>query len=222
MAPSRVWIAILLLLFVAGCAGGRTPSSAGYAPNPQTCEPRAFDYQNAYSNQDTRAGRVYYANLTLSDCTKAYGLGFEGEINERSVDRLIRAYRQDSKQNEVRFLVLNSSGGSVLAGLTLAQFIIAEDLAAVVGDDMICVSMCSFVFITANKRIMSERSKLGIHSASDFRGRANYETNYTLASLLALVPGAHADAYLSIANGTPPDEVTWLSAEQARSLGFAD
>ncbi len=87
---------------------------------------------------------------------------------------------------------------------------------------MVCVSICSFAFITANKRIMGCGARLGIHSASDYSGRANYETNHTLASILSLVPGAEAEAYLSIANATPPNEVTWLDAQQAKELGFTD
>ncbi len=218
----RALIACLLLLATAACA--KPPSGGGPSAKAgaQDCLPRSFDYQDAYSNQDLRSGRVYYADFTFADCSRAFGLGFEGEISEEAIDRLIRTYRADQRQHDIRFLVLNSPGGNVRAGLSLAHFLVDQDLAAIVGEDMICVSICSFAFITANTRIMARGARLGIHSASDYSGRANFETNHTLASILSLVPGAEAQAYLSIANGTPPQDVTWLNPEQARALGFAD
>jgi len=216
----------VLLLAAAGCTGlgqhtptAKAPASAS---GDRDCRSQTFDYEDAYADQAAEAGRIYYATYRLADCSIAYGLGYEGEITEKAVGRLISSYRQDSKENDVRFLVLNSLGGSVRAGLMMAQFLIDEDLAAIVGERMICVSMCSFVFITANRRVMGDNARLGIHSASDYSGRPNRRTNFTLASLLTMVPGAHAEAYLSIANATPPDEVTWLTAHQARSLGFTD
>ncbi len=218
----RACLACLLLLFAAACA--RTPPGAAALPKTvaSDCQPRSFDYQDAYSNQDIRSGRVYYADFTFPDCSRAYGLGFEGEISQEAVDRLIRTYEADRSRHDIRFLVLNSPGGNVRAGLTLAHFMVDRDLAAVVGENMVCVSICSFAFITASTRIMGSGARLGIHSASDYSGRANYETNVTLASILSLVPGAESQAYLAIANATPPQEVTWLNVDQARTLGFAD
>lgn len=218
----RALIACLLLLAAAACARPQPGGSPQAKTSAQDCLPRSFDYQDAYSNQDLRSGRVYYADFTFPDCSRAYGLGFEGEISQDAIDRLIRTYQADRRKHDIRFLVLNSPGGNVRAGLSLAHFLVDQDLAAIVGRNMVCVSICSFAFITANTRIMASGARLGIHSASDYSGRANFETNHTLASILSLVPGAEAQAYLSIANGTPPQDVTWLNVEQARALGFAD
>ncbi len=218
---SRCWKGVLaacLLLALGACAKPKPNGGSLAKTSGQGCIARSFDYQDAYSNQDIRSGRVYYADFTSSDCSRAYGLGFEGEISQEAIDRLIRTYRLDSRRNDIRFLVLNSPGGNVRAGLSLARFIVDRELAAVVGEDIVCVSICSFAFITANIRIMGRGARLGIHSASDHSGRANY----TLASILSLVPGAEARTYLSLANGTPPNDVTWLNADQARALGFSD
>ena len=217
-----------LLLLLAGCAGasrggGETePKSAGQAAKPSSCDPGFYDFQDAYAGDAPRASRVFYARFAFSDCETLYGLGLEGRITDASVLRLLHAYLADSRENEVSFLLLNSPGGSVQAGLQLAEFIIDEQLIAIVGEEMVCVSICSFAFITASSRVMAESARLGIHSASDYQGRAAYGVNHTLASILTLVPGAHAEAYLSLANGTPPDAVTWLSADQAEALGFTD
>ncbi len=218
----RATVACLLVLLASACARTLPTSGTLAKTTARDCIPRSFDYQDAYSNQDIRSGRVYYADFTFADCSRAYGLGFEGEISQEAVDRLVHTYEVDRRKHDIRFLVLNSPGGNVRAGLALAHFIVDQDLAAIIGEDMVCVSICSFAFITANKRIMGRGARLGIHSASDYNGRANYETNETLAQILSLVPGAEAKAYLEIANGTSPQDVTWLNAEQARALGFAD
>ncbi len=218
----RPLIAGLLLLAAAACTSPQAVGSKTSKVTARDCMPRSFDYQDAYSNQELRSGRVYYADFTFADCSRAFGLGFEGEISQEAVDRLIRTYRVDRRKHDIRFLVLNSPGGNVRAGLALAHFLVDQDLAAIVGEDMVCVSICSFAFITATTRIMARGARLGIHSASDYSGRANFETNETLAEILSLVPGAEAQAYLAIANGTSPQDVTWLNAEQARALGFSD
>lgn len=219
VAPAARLLALaLLLLAAAGC----TPSVEEAGLRPQSCTPRVSFAEEDAGAREAGEARVFRATYRHRDCSQRYGLAYEGEIAGPAVKRLIASYGAWSRDREIDFLVMNSPGGSVQAGLVMAHFVISQDLAVLIGDHMVCVSMCSFVFIAANRRLMDEGARLGIHSASDAAGTPSPRTNYTLARLLSLVPGARADAYLEIANQTPPNSVTWLNAEQARALGFAD
>ncbi|GAB5469217.1 MAG: hypothetical protein Kilf2KO_22470 [Rhodospirillales bacterium] len=229
----------ICLLLLGGCAGrgaeGPRPSAQPSAqpstqasaqptmPRQSECIPGFRDLKTAVAGQRrSNSSRVYYVDYTFSSCRSWQGVAFEGRITPTSVENVIQAYAEKDLTSPERFILLNSSGGQLKAGLRLAQFIIEEDLIAIVGRRMICASMCSFIFITANTRIMHDSARLGIHSASDRRGRAALQINQLLARILTAVPGARADAYLSLANATPPDKITWLSAKEAENLGFTD
>ncbi|MEO1193620.1 MAG: hypothetical protein AAFY02_17825 [Pseudomonadota bacterium] len=222
--PLLAILCLGLLLLVSACAGRAVQQAT--ATQPGQCDPGFLGIEPAVDGQTRESkSRLYYLSYTLRSCRTWQGVAFEGRILPESVDQVIEAFEDQERtsgEGGKRFIMLNSTGGQLVAGLKLAQYMIREDLVALVGPKMICASMCSVVFITAKTRRMHSTARLGIHSASDKDGRPVPEVNRLLARILTAVPGARADTYLELADATPPDEITWLSAAEAEALGFTD
>ena len=97
-----------------------------------------------------------------------------------------------------RSIVLESPGGLVATGAYMADMIHAARLKTIVRRD--CASACAMMFYAGTQRELSGR--LGIHSASDATGTANY-----VAKLKHY--GAPAEA-LNAARTTPAGKIVWI------------
>lgn len=66
---------------------------------------------------------------------------------------------------EIRFLALNSSGGSVIEGLKIARLVETRGITTLVTDKHSCFSACSFIFLAGNARYV-RGGQLGVHQFS--------------------------------------------------------
>lgn len=85
----------------------------------------------------------------------------DGEIDFRTPLAFRRALTANPQAHTI---VLNSGGGSVQAGLLLAEEVYDRGMTTVILPDFQCLSACSFVFFAGHARITE--GKLGVHQMS--------------------------------------------------------
>lgn len=83
------------------------------------------------------------------------------EIRDEDIDQLKRVL---ARHAEIKELQLNSSGGSVFAGIEMAGVVMDYDLDTHVAGD--CVSACVDIFLAGNHRSMARGSRIGFHHRS--------------------------------------------------------
>jgi len=82
---------------------------------------------------------------------------FNGEIGQGDNLDLRRAMRN----HDIEYIVLNSPGGLVFEGLTMAGTIHDNGLTTVIPKDALCASACSFMYFAGKER--QALGKLGVH-----------------------------------------------------------
>ena len=165
---------------------------------------------------EMRAGAQQAAEIAIYDDIGAYGVSSRDFIAEL---RTLSA--------PVIHLSINSPGGSVFDALAMYNALrqhSADILVDVLG---VAASAASMVAMAGDKIVMPENSFMMIHNpwsatagnAEELRGMAD-TLDKIAASLVAIYAGR---------TGKPEDEIkalldaeTWLSAEEAVALGFAD
>lgn len=91
-------------------------------------------------------------------------LTIEGEISEGDFDKFISLVRQ---YPNARSLVLNSNGGLVGEGMTIAEIVKFRGMSTFVLNDQACFSICAPIFFSGAKKFIQKDAMLGVHSAKD-------------------------------------------------------
>ena len=154
-----------------------------------------------------------------------YVISVEGEIKEGDADafgKLVR--RQQSKNEPVRTVILNSPGGSVGDAMSIAQIMRDDDgMGALVNDGKTCASACFLIFAAAKERLASPGSTLAVHRASDSRGDSDIAKAGSVELLEAYKTLDVPDNIRLRMIETPPDQIYELSAadkEKMNTPGF--
>lgn len=157
------------------------------------------------------------------------GLGYvitvDGEIKEGDAavfGKLVR--RQQSKNEPVRTVILNSPGGSVGDAMSIAQIMRDDDgMGALVNDGKTCASACFLIFAAAKERLASPGSTLAVHRARDSMGDSDIAKAGSVELLEAYKTLDVPDNIRLRMIETPPDQVYELSAadkEKMNTPGF--
>jgi hypothetical protein len=119
-------------------------------------------------------------------------------------------------------VVLNSTGGSLLAGLRIGSLIRLRNFATVVSDRTLCASACALAWLGGSTRYMGTRSLVGFHAAYKIENGRQEETGAGNALVGAYLNqlGLSNEAIVYITSA-PPNDLTLLSVEDARKLGIA-
>jgi hypothetical protein len=115
-------------------------------------------------------------------------------------------------------LFLASPGGSLAAGLRIANLVSERRLTIVVEGD--CVSACSLPFFAATRRIMKPGTRIGVHSSAKPDGREDDATLATTARIVRVL-AEHGVPRTVVAGmmTAKPDEVYWLTDRELGELG---
>ncbi len=159
-----------------------------------------------------------------------------GEITEdtpQAFEDFLRAEKPPA--SSVR---LNSRGGSLLGGLALGEKFRKHGYGTDVGStdasrDLapgVCASACAYAFLGGTERSLEPNSKLGFHrfsvksgleqpTAKLFTGHDLDSAQRITAALVFYTMKMGIDPRLVVlASGSAPDEVRWLSQDEARDL----
>jgi hypothetical protein len=115
---------------------------------------------------------------------------------------------------------LNSKGGNLLEGVTLADAIRFGKMSTNVGKGATCASACFLIFAAGNTKFANYDANIGVHGASDTNGDETVETGAATVSMARIakelgVPSAIIGRMVV----TPPDDMVWLTPQDLQSMG---
>ncbi len=173
---------------------------------------------------------------TGGNCNGCQWTAAQGEITS-DTPRLFREYLRE--RGQVHFVVLNSPGGDLLAGLELGELIRSSGATTGVGKTVqlqgegvshleeikpgICASSCSFAFMGGVERAVNDGSRLGVHQFYTTNGNEISSTDtQTLAGLtlfhtirLGIDPRV-----IVAASGTSPEQIFWFNDQELSEYGL--
>lgn len=117
-------------------------------------------------------------------------------------------------------VMLDSPGGNLDAALGIGKAIRTHHFATMVGKPL-CASGCALAWLAGEHRYATPESKIGFHAAYIGKGKYATETgmgNALIGSYLARL--GLSDAVVTYITASAPNEVTWLSVEDANQLGI--
>jgi hypothetical protein len=115
---------------------------------------------------------------------------------------------------------LNSTGGKLIEGATIAAAIKREKLATSVESGAVCASACFLAFAAGSSKFVGPGALIGVHKASEKGGR---ETDLSGAASRSMgqfarelgVPSWIVDRMLA----TSPKKIAWLGPKDLQSMG---
>lgn len=175
------------------------------------------DYQTTRNPVKTKT--VYNLKLTSDNTVLLLG-----EINNDNALEAARELQEKAKHNKEVFLLLNSPGGSVLAGLHVVNVVENSHINTICID---CASMASIIFEYGKTRFILGRGILMFHNAAgslsgsfnQIRSRFTFFDNMVNKLNKDISARAGVD-YLSFKNSLA-DEI-WLDGFDALDRGYAD
>src|ERR1700733_8615858 len=99
-------------------------------------------------------------------------ISVSGELTEGDTDAFKAAVKSANDAGKLISSVrLNSSGGSLLEGVQLAEIVKFGKVATSVGQGAICASACFLIFAAGEAKFANYNAQVGVHGASDLSGR---------------------------------------------------
>jgi hypothetical protein len=114
-------------------------------------------------------------------------------------------------------LEIRSGGGSLEEGLDIAR--VVRDKALVVYASSECNSACALIFFAATERYIGRRSKIGVHSVSNERGKEDGDSVRTTVQMSRLLVGLGVPhSVIGKLVATPPAKITYLDNRELVEL----
>lgn len=148
----------------------------------------------------------------------------EGEIEDGDADKFNKIYSKADRDEENDItLILNSSGGSVLAALELAEVIDKVGVFTMVPPEAICASACATIVYTAgNRRDLMEGGLLGFHTCYTSDGKTVEKSSFCNEAIAerAMRNGLDYASVSLFANSYDPGEMAWIGRKVACKFLF--
>jgi hypothetical protein len=114
-------------------------------------------------------------------------------------------------------LDIRSGGGSLEDGVEIAR--IVRDKGLVVYASRECDSVCALVFFAAKERYLARRSKIGVHSVSNQRGKEDADTARSTVMMSRLLAGLGVPhSIIGKIVATPPARIAFLNNHELAGL----
>jgi len=145
-----------------------------------------------------------------------------GEVNIKQVTQQI----QNNKDAEKLIVHIHSPGGDVDEGFGIHDILVASNKVIETRIEGLCASIATVIAMAGTTRLITENSEFMIHTPFTFaEGDADEMQKY--ADQLKAIENKIIDFYVN-KTGTARDSIesmmkeeTWLTADQAKELGFA-
>jgi len=144
-----------------------------------------------------------------------------GQIDPGDADVFMKDLAQSKAAGKpVESVELNSTGGKLIEGATIAAAIKREKIATSVDSGAICASACFLAFAAGNAKFVGPGALIGVHKASEKGGR---ETELSGAASRSMgqfarelgVPSWIVDRMLA----TSAKKIAWLDPQDLQSMG---
>ena len=119
------------------------------------------------------------------------------------------------------FVVFNSEGGNLFAGIEIGKTIRLKSFATAVLDGLRCASSCAFAWLGGSPRFMEGGAQIGFHAAYIERSGQASESgvgNALVGSYLTQI-GLSENAVVYITQAAP-SQMTWLTLSDAKQIGI--
>jgi hypothetical protein len=157
------------------------------------------------------------SSATISTIGEVDGVEFitvEGKIS-RGDDV---AFRIEALKHATAVVILESPGGSLLAGLSIGRLIRERQFATAVMNSH-CESACALIWMGGVKRFVSNRAKIGFHAAYDPGEAVSGSGNALIGAYLSRL--GYPDKVIEFATDAKPDDMDYLTASRAAELGVS-
>ena len=116
-------------------------------------------------------------------------------------------------------VMLNSNGGDLDSGLTIGRTIRRKSYTTAVPNGVRCASACALAWLGGATRFMGESARIGFHAAY-VDGRSGPRESGVGNALVGAYLNGHglAEKAVIYLTSTPPDDIQWLTMEDARKL----
>jgi hypothetical protein len=143
-----------------------------------------------------------------------------GDIEPGDTEALTAAVKAANDAGKlVANLRLNSEGGNLLEGVTLAAAVKYAKMSTNVGKDATCASACFLVFAAGETKFANYTARIGVHGASD-RGEETVRSGAATVSMARVAKDLGVPpAIIGRMVVTPPTDMVWLSPAELQSMG---
>jgi hypothetical protein len=116
-------------------------------------------------------------------------------------------------------IVLNSDGGSAIAGIAIGEIVREKQFHTLVPSNARCASACALAWLGGTQRFMASGARIGFHAA--YNSETGQETGMGNALIGAYLNkiGLPSRAVIYITKA-PPQSMTWLDANEAARQGI--
>ena len=130
-------------------------------------------------------------------------------------------FRQFAASTNKATVVLNSQGGSVVAGLEIGRAIRLKGFSTAVAADTLCASACALAWLAGTRRFGGATSHIGFHAAYVLNNGAASESGVANALVGAYLNqlGLSEGAVVFVTSA-PPEGIEWLTPEKAGEVGI--
>jgi len=176
----------------------------------------AARYVRVYNRSETSAELVIYSDIGADV--------FFGGFSAKEMDQELRKLPKGLKDLSVR---INSPGGDVFEGMTIYNRLKQIDASITVHVDGLAASIASIIAMAGDEVVVYETSQIMVHKPWTFMG-GNADDMRELINRLDQVEAQMIDIYerkTGLERNTLASllkEETFMTAEEAHSMGFAD
>lgn len=144
-----------------------------------------------------------------------------GEIVPGDSDQLRAIIKSANDAGKiVSSMRLNSVGGNLVEGATLADTVKFAKIATNVGQDATCASACFLIFAAGDRKFANYTARVGVHGASDKNGSESVQSGAATVSMARFAKELGVPpAIIGRMVVTPPSEMVWLSPTDLQSMG---
>jgi hypothetical protein len=116
-------------------------------------------------------------------------------------------------------VLLASNGGSVTAGIEIGKAIRLKGFITLVPDNVKCASACALAWLGGRKRFVAPSGQVGFHAV--YRANDGQESGFGNALVGAYLNALGlSERAIFFITGRPPNEMNWLTSEEAAKHGI--
>jgi hypothetical protein len=158
--------------------------------------------------------------FALRDGTIAVSLVGRIQLDDGNrVQRLVNAAYQNGQR--VSQLWLNSGGGSLQGGYSLAIVVQKSALSTFIPDTWECASACFIPFAAGVERVAATGAWVGVHRVIDSKEETDSAKASTIDMVQVLKSLRVSDQVIGKIVTTPPGQITWLTQDDLASMKVA-
>jgi hypothetical protein len=141
----------------------------------------------------------------------------EGRIENNDFEK----FRSFAVNYPKAIVVFKSPGGALVEGMQIGSLIRMRNFTTLVDDNSYCASACALAWLGGTKRLMTATAKVGFHAGYVVENGLKKEDavgNALIGSYLSRI--GLTDAAVVFATHRGPDEMAWLSVNEAKRFGI--